>query len=164
MSKKNPISFIQQKIQELKTALFFPETGSLLNIPNYLVNNIQVDEAGNIWFIISKPAEYIDLLDKNFHCKLDFFKKGVNHYVKVQGRATIFDKQEEMPFSKDMREIKKCLKNKQMAAVKVEIEQADYFVTPAENDAVSKNKKSFFTNLFPQYNNTSFYFKNSFSN
>ncbi|HVM89448.1 MAG TPA: hypothetical protein VMT76_14775 [Puia sp.] len=163
MFNKKPFDFIQQKIQELNTALFFPETGALFNIPNYLVNNIQTDSEGNIWFIISKPAEYIDPLDRKFHCKLDFFKKGTSYYVKVNGTATIFSTQDNIAPSNEMLSIKKCLENKQMIAVKVEIEKADYFVTPTPETRTNA-KKSLFMNLFPEWDNMSFSFKTSYSN
>jgi general stress protein 26 len=163
MSKKNPIAFIQQKIQELKTALFFPETGSLFNIPNYLVNLAELDEAGNIWFVIHKPAKYIDPLDTKFSCKLDFFKKGMSHYVKVQGKATILTKlAASCPI--EMYEINQFMKRNQMAAIKVEIEQAEFFETPSvQNKMTAKEKKSFLINFFPQRENLSPSFKTAYS-
>src|SRR3977135_2659643 len=91
-----PLSFIQHKIEELRNALFFSTTQSLLKIPTHIVNVLKVDELGQIWFAIPKPAQHIHEFDNSFAAKLDFFKKGKDFYLKLLGKAFIVNDPEEI--------------------------------------------------------------------
>src|SRR6202521_381646 len=83
------ISVLREKIKELENALFMSESNALVSLPTHIVRVSEVDEEGNIWFIIPKPTQVIESFSKEMPAKLDFFKKGKDFFVKVSGVATI---------------------------------------------------------------------------
>ena len=72
---------------ELQSALFFTESKSIVKLPTHVISDIEMDEEGNIWFVIPKPAMHIEAFEKEIPAKLDFFKKGMDFFVKVRGVA-----------------------------------------------------------------------------
>jgi len=122
-----PLSFIQHKIEELKHALFFSISESLLKIPTHIIEVLKVDEVGQIWFAIPKPSQNILELDNSFGAKLDFFKKGKDFYLKIIGKAFIVNDPEEMNsviYVND--EIKDKARKNEIVLIKVRITHADY--------------------------------------
>jgi general stress protein 26 len=122
-----PLSFIQHKIEELRNALFFSASESLLKIPTHIVNVLKVDELGQIWFAIPKPAQHIHEFDNSFAAKLDFFKKGKDFYLKILGKAFIVNDPEEINtiiYIND--EIKDQARKNEIVLMKVKITHADY--------------------------------------
>jgi general stress protein 26 len=121
---------IKQQIQELGTALFLTENESLLKLPVHVINHVQVDDREQIWFLIPKPKQAITEFDESMPAKLDFFKKGINFYIKVKGIASIVDNAAKIrtlmygsdgtPQNDD---------HKELVAVKVKIQSIDHFET-----------------------------------
>src|ERR1017187_7264969 len=91
-----PLPFIQQKINELQTALFFVISNTVLKIPSHIVTAAEADEEGRIWFAIPKPVQSVGEFDKEFPAKLDFFKKGKEFYLKIEGKASIMTDADEL--------------------------------------------------------------------
>lgn len=118
---------VKTKIRELGSALFFTESASLLQLPTHVITDSEVDEEGQIWFVIPKPPQRIEEFDKEIHAKLDFFRKGKMFYVKVRGKAFLITDPAEIKdnigLSEEMRE---RMKNDQSIAVKVKIQDTDY--------------------------------------
>jgi general stress protein 26 len=122
-----PLSFIQYKIKELQNALFFSTSDSLLKIPTHIVSVIQVDELGQIWFAVPRPAQQIHEFDNSFGAKLDFFRKGKDFYMKVLGKAFIVNDPEEINTIVYVNEeIKQKARNNEIVLIKVKITHADY--------------------------------------
>lgn len=101
-------AIVNNKIQELQSALFFTESSSLVKLPTHVVSDVEMDEEGQIWFVVPKPVQHIDAFDKKFAAKLDFFKKGLEFFVKVKGVGEIVTDQSEFlahpELSEDMKE------------------------------------------------------------
>src|SRR5882672_3973288 len=134
-----PLSFVQHKIEELKNALFFSMSESLLKIPAHIVNVLKVDELGQIWFAIPKPAQHIHEFDNSFGAKLDFFKKGKDFYIKILGKAFIVNDPEEInTIIYINEEIKQKARKNEIVLIKVKITHADYSEKkPAQTSANS---------------------------
>jgi hypothetical protein len=150
-----PIKFLQQKVQELQSALFFPETGSLLKIPTHVVTAAEVDEDGQVWFIIPRPAQHMDEADMTFPAKLDFFRKGKGFFLKVTGKAYIVCEAASVKCRSIPEEIIQRLKSKQAVAIKVIIQSADYFenvARPTSSRNQSSKYQQFFTWLLKPQN------------
>src|ERR1700712_2585128 len=90
------ISVLREKIKELENALFMSESNSLVSLPTHIVRVSEVDEEGNIWFIIPKPTQVVESFSKEMSAKLDFFKKGIEFFLKISGTATIVWSKKEM--------------------------------------------------------------------
>ena len=69
---------LKSKIMELQSALLFTESSSLVKLPTHVISDVEIDEEGQIWFVIPKPIQHIDAFDKEIPAKLDFFKKGLD--------------------------------------------------------------------------------------
>lgn len=81
------IEMLESKIVELQSALFFTESSSIVKLPTHVISDVELDKEGNVWFVIPKPAMHIEAYDKEIPAKLDFFKKGMDFFVKIRGIA-----------------------------------------------------------------------------
>jgi hypothetical protein len=143
-----PIQFLQQKVQELQSALFFPEPGTLLNIPTHVVTAAEVDEEGHIWFVIPRPAQHLDESDSAFPAKLDFFRKGKGFFLKITGTACMVCDAQAVPSDCDtLAHVKHRLDKQQAVAIKVIIHSADYFES-ANAKAVSRMPSTKYQQFF----------------
>ena len=69
------LPFLQEKISDLRSALFFSLTNSVLKIPTTIVTALRVDEVGQVWFFVNRPMQNIQEFDREFPARLEFFKK-----------------------------------------------------------------------------------------
>jgi general stress protein 26 len=115
------ISVLREKIKELENALFMSESNALVSLPTHIVRVSEVDEEGNIWFIIPKPKQIIESFSKEMPAKLDFFKKGSSFFLKISGIASIVWTAREMKDANLSNEIVGSIKNGNVA-VKVKVE------------------------------------------
>jgi general stress protein 26 len=119
------VSVLRGKIQELENALFMSESNALVSLPTHIVRVSEVDEDGNIWFIIPKPTQVIESFSKEMPAKLDFFKKGTSFFLKISGVASIVWTAKEMKEANLSEEFSGSLK-KGNVAVKVKVELTEY--------------------------------------
>ena len=119
------ISVLREKIKELGNALFMSESNALVSLPTHIVRVSEVDEEGNIWFIIPKPTQVIESFSKEMQAKLDFFKKGSSFFLKISGVASIVWTAREMKDANLSNEFVGSLKNGNVA-VKVKVELSEY--------------------------------------
>lgn len=96
MNTNLPGKLLKRKLAELNNALFFAEGDSLFKLPNHLVSEMEINDAGEIRFVIPKPAQNIEAFDKEFPVRLEFFKKGIAYRLKLQGKGTIVEDTAEM--------------------------------------------------------------------
>jgi len=123
-----PIKFLKEKVQELQSALFLTDSDSLVKLPTHVISSAEIDDAGDVWFIIPKPSQHVDSFDKTISAKLDFFKKGKGFYLKIQGVAKIVADKNEMISVKGLsEEITDKVDNESAVAIRVKVQNADYF-------------------------------------
>ena len=127
MTTDNHLNFLQHKIMELRSALFFSMSDAVLKLPTTIITALKVDELGQVWFFVNKPTQNIQEFDREFPCRAEFFRKGIDGQVKISGRATIMNDPEELNCLVDMDDdIKKKAMN-ELVLVKVKIQNVDYF-------------------------------------
>ena len=126
------LKFLQQKIDELQTALFSNMSTSVLRIPTSIIYVMKVDDAGQIWFCLPAPSQ-INEFERKFFCNLQFFRKGKDFYLKVNGKGFIVKDPEEMA---DLDFIDQDFKSQiiggKLMLIKVNIQTADYFENKPE--------------------------------
>jgi hypothetical protein len=88
--------FLQHKIMDLRQALFFNDSQSVLRFPVSIINVLQVDDVDQIWFMVNRPLQHLNEFEKEFRARLDFYKKGKNYYLHVIGKAFIVSDPEEI--------------------------------------------------------------------
>ncbi|HEX3935469.1 MAG TPA: pyridoxamine 5'-phosphate oxidase family protein [Puia sp.] len=128
------LRFLQEKIQDLKNALFFSQNTSLLRIATTIVSVLKVDDLGEMWFFVPRPRQALHEFDREFPVKLEFFRKGRDFFLHVSGKAFIVNDPEEINslVHDDIRE----LAAGDLVLIKVRMLKADYFEsTPPTNHA-----------------------------
>jgi len=125
MLPQSDLQFLQQKIQELKNALFFSQNTSLLRIATTIVSVIKVDQLGQMWFFVPRPQQALHEFDKEFPVRLEFFRKGKEYFLHVSGKAFIVTDPEDLNglVDEDIRE----QMGDQMVLIRVKMGKADYF-------------------------------------
>jgi general stress protein 26 len=127
MSTHLPGKFLKKKLSELNSALFFAEGDSLFKLPNHLITEMEMNDDGQIWFVIPKPVQDIEAFDKEFPVRLEFFKKGISFRLKVRGKGSIIGDRAAMETlaaaSKTMHE---KVENEPVIMIKVLVQFVDY--------------------------------------
>ncbi len=89
--------FLKQKINEIKIALFKTEEIDLEpQLPNNIINTIEVGDDGTILFltVFKGYHELNELVDKPFFASLEYYKKGSDCHLRLNGKATIVQNEE----------------------------------------------------------------------
>jgi hypothetical protein len=128
---------LKSKIMELQSALFFTETASIIKLPTHVVSDVEIDEEGQIWFAIPRPVQHLEAFEKEIPAKLDFFKKGLDFFVKITGTAFLIADIEEINSHPALSAaLKAKLSDGKTIGVKVMIAQSDLIDNtpkPAQN-------------------------------
>lgn len=125
MLNPSDMHFLQNKIQELKSALFFSQNTALLRIATAIISVLKVDELGQMWFFIPKPQQALHEFDREFPVRMQFFRKGKKFFLHIWGKAFIVTDPEEVN-NLVFDDIRELARNNQVL-IKVKMMQADYF-------------------------------------
>lgn len=152
MVPESQINFLKTKIEELRSALFFSFSDAVLKMPTTIVTTLKVDEAGQIWFFIRKPSQQLHEFDKDFPARLDFFRKGKNYYMKINGKARIVDDPEEINSLVSLPEEIRTRAMDEMVLVKLKIQHVDYYEKDLnENPHLFQQMKNYLRKWFFNY-------------
>lgn len=133
MLSETHLPFLQEKISDLRSALFFSLSNAVLKMPTTIVTALKVDDVGQIWFFVNRPMQNIQEFDKEFPARLEFFKKGKSFYIKIAGKACIVNDPEELNGLVNVSEEVKVKAMHQLVLVKVRIQNVEYVDrTPSE--------------------------------
>lgn len=89
MATDTNLQFIRQKLYELRNAIMYNGSSSLVKIPNNIISLVKVDEEGDVWFTAKNASANIEACDKCFPARLHFYRKGLTFFMEVSGKATI---------------------------------------------------------------------------
>lgn len=119
------LQFLREKIQDLRSALFFSQNTSLLRISTTVVTILKVDDLGQVWFFVPRPRQALHEFDREFPVKLEFFRKGKRFFLHITGKAFIISDPEEINglVYEDIKE----KATDHMVLIKVKMGKADYF-------------------------------------
>ena len=150
-TKTTPISFIQDKVNNIGSALFYSQQDSVLKFPTTIINALKVDELGQIWFHLNRPTQYLHAFDNQFNAELDFYRKGKGYYLKIYGKAFIVNDPEEINGLIDWSdEINRAAMGK-MILLKLKIQRVAYFAGVESDNQRSlwrNGIKNWLSNLF----------------
>ena len=96
MLTENQLNFFREKIQELRSALFFNTSNAVLKLPPCIISAIKMDDAGQVWFFVNRPGQYLHEFDREFPARLNFFRKGKRFFMNLTGKAFIITDPEEL--------------------------------------------------------------------
>lgn len=149
MTPTQQSSFLQERIEEIGSAIFYNLSDAVLKLPTSVVTSLQVDDYGFVWFCVQKPPQHLNEFEQEFPVKLDFYKKGKGYFLQVAGRGFVVTDPEEMNAFVTVPEDIKKLANDTMALVKVKIQKAEYYETrSAGKTAWWQNAVNYFTAWF----------------
>jgi hypothetical protein len=118
---------LKSKITELQSALFFTESASIVKLPTHVISDVEMDEEGQIWFVIPRPVQHIEAFEKEIPAKLDFFKKGKDFFVKISGTAFLIADMKEVKNNPALSaEMRAKMSDEKSIGVKVVIQQAGW--------------------------------------
>ena len=135
MDANHQLSFLQKRIEEIGSAIFYNLSESVLKLPTSIVSTLKVDDYGFVWFFVQRPKQQLREFDQEFPVKLDFYKKGLGYFLQVTGRGFVVTDPEEMNAYVTLPEDIKKLAGEKMALVKVKIQKADYYQTRSAQNA-----------------------------
>ena len=147
------LNFLQEKIQEIGSAIFFNLSDSVLKLPTSLVSTLKVDDYGFIWFFIQKPKQHLKEFENEFPVRLDFFRKGKSYFLQVMGKGWVVTDPEEIYLAATLpEEVKEAAMN-DMVLVKVKISKAEYYETRTPRHSWWYGAVNTFTTWFRNSNN-----------
>lgn len=135
MLSETHLPFLQEKISDLRSALFFSLSNAVLKMNTTIVTALKVDDVGQVWFFVNRPMQNIQEFDKEFPARLEFYKKGKSFYLRIMGKACIVNDPEEVNGLVNISEDIKSKAMSQLVLVKVKIQSAEY----VENTAFETN-------------------------
>jgi general stress protein 26 len=129
MATNQQLNFLQEKIQEIGSAIFFNLSDSVLKLPTSIVSTLKVDEYGYVWFFVQKPKQTLKEFETEFPVRLDFFKKGVSYFLQVMGKGWVVNDPEEINAYVTVPEDVRGINNGQLLLIKVKVMKAEYYET-----------------------------------
>ena len=118
------LTFLREKIMETKVALFKSEINSELSLPTNVIQTINVDDDGNIYFFTSSNGVFAKNIDHPFYAYLDYHKKGYGQRLCISGKAVIV-KEENEDFEPENNICNTT--EKSIVLIKMKIMQAEFF-------------------------------------
>src|SRR4051812_17094024 len=129
MATNQQLNFLQEKIRDIGSAIFFNLSDSVLKLPTSIVTTLKVDDYGFVWFFIQKPKQNLKEFESEFPVRLDFFKKGKGAFLQVIGKGWVVSDPEEMNSFVALPDETKQQAGNVMVLVKVKIMKAEYYET-----------------------------------
>jgi general stress protein 26 len=97
MATDTNLQFIKEKINQIRTAVMYTMSNSLVKLPNDLVTLVRIDEEANLWFLSRQPNHLPDQCETEFPARLCFYRKGINYFVEVSGKASVINNSYQVP-------------------------------------------------------------------
>ncbi|RYY62314.1 MAG: hypothetical protein EOO05_03325 [Chitinophagaceae bacterium] len=95
------LQFIKEKISQIRTAIMYNMSNELVRLPNSVVESVNVDDQGHVWFVCKPPVQGIEHIEHHFPVRLHFYKKGTGCRLEVSGKATIITNEYTSYFASD---------------------------------------------------------------
>src|SRR4051812_46374149 len=153
MATNQQLNFLQEKIQEIGSAIFFNLSDSVLKLPTSIVSTLKVDDYGYVWFFVQKPKQNLKEFENDFPVRMDFFKKGLSYFLQVNGKGWVITDPEDMNAFVSLPDDAKKAAMTDMVLVKVKIMKAEYYETKTTSrNSWWQNTMSMFTAWFRNSN------------
>ena len=128
-TQNQQLNFLQDKIHQIGSAIFFNQSDSVLKLPTSIVSTVKVDDYGYVWFFVKKPNQQIQEFENEFPARMDFFKKGVDYFLQVSGKGWVVSDPEEVYSFFELHKDLNVSVLDGAVLVKVKMLRAEYFET-----------------------------------
>ncbi len=139
-TKDSDITFIQDKIMDIKYAMFSNNLNPEFCLFNNVIKTIKTDSDGNIWFFTSCRGAYAKNTIGQFFTRLDYYQKGRDFRVHIIGESTIVETDTDVNAAE--------IDNSNIVLVKCKIMHAEYVEFNRPHNISFKQKASKFINDF----------------
>jgi general stress protein 26 len=133
MTSNQQLQFLQEKIKEINSAIFFNLSDAVLKFPTTIVSTLKVDDYGYVWFLVKKPKQNINQFETEFPVRLDYFKKGTDYFLQIMGKAWVITDPEEVNLFTSATEEMSRQDADDSVLVKVKMMKADFQQTQSRN-------------------------------
>lgn len=148
LTKDANLLFLENKIQEIKTAVFRAEIYNELKLPVNIITTLKTDGDGNIWFFTSCNGAYAQHIDKNFFAYLEYHQKDKGCRLRINGLGSIVEGDSEINEDEKVSDV---VKNHSIILIKFKILHAEYAENkPTEKTSITNKMKSFLSDIFIQ--------------
>ncbi len=89
MKTDNTLSIIRQKIEDLPNVVMYSMNQHGVKFPSDIIDFVRIDDDDQLWFISHLSNRLLNECDQTFPVRLHFFKKDIDDFVEISGRATI---------------------------------------------------------------------------
>jgi general stress protein 26 len=89
MKPDTNLSFIKERITEIGSALLYRVSNERFKTSCSIINILNADEKGQLWFFTSRPYQHLSQGEKTFPVRLSFYRKGKPFFVEVSGQACV---------------------------------------------------------------------------
>jgi ligand-binding sensor domain-containing protein len=138
--------FLKDKINEIKIALFKSETDFELQLPNNIIQTLNVDDDGTVWFFTTCNGCHARFMDRSFYAYLNYYKKDSGCKLQLGGKAIIVDDYSDSSFTAGSNYLEDTFTT---VLVKMKIMQAEFSQNKISNDVSWTEKiKTALTSLF----------------
>jgi hypothetical protein len=121
------ILFLNQRIYEIGSALFYCMNTTIARIPATIINVLKVDEDGNLYTLIQRPEYKLTEDEMQFPALLKFYKKGKPFFVEVQGCATLLNDNGLLNHLMQWKGSGDALKKENIIIIKLKMENIRYY-------------------------------------
>lgn len=121
-------ALLKNKIMDLQQALFFNDSYSVLKFPISIINVLHVDDADQMWFMVSRPSQALNEFEKEFRARLSFYKKGKDFFLDIAGKACLVTDPEEINNAEGIDEENKRLASTSMVLIRMSTMNVKYYV------------------------------------
>lgn len=73
---------LKERVEKIRTALMYSSLSEEIDMPTSIAETIRYEEGGTIWLMVKKCWTNVD---EKFPVKLHYYKKGIPHFVKIEG-------------------------------------------------------------------------------
>ncbi|MES1222280.1 MAG: pyridoxamine 5'-phosphate oxidase family protein [Bacteroidota bacterium] len=147
MTAENNLSFLRDRIFEIKSALLYSLSNELIKMPSSIISILKIDEDGHLWFFANKPAKTLFEDDRIFPARLQFYRKGKPFYLQVAGIACIDENKAEIHALTSQEQKVENTALKDMVLVKLKMTKAEYYEQKQQADH-SNTIRHIFQNLY----------------
>ena len=89
VTKQSELSFIQNKIMDIRYAMFSPDLNPEFCLFNNVIKTLKTDSDGNIWFFTSCTSDCAKNIDGKFFTRLDYYQKGREFRLHIVGESSL---------------------------------------------------------------------------
>jgi hypothetical protein len=143
-NKEGPVRFLAEKIRGMTKAIFRADSYARLTLPNNVIDTLEADDEGNIWFFTSCNDNHTKYSEKEFYAYLEYYQKGCDERLLISGLAYIQDAGS-IPdrFKERCKDI-----NNTTFMIRLKVMKAEYQYVPKKSDTWKERAKNAFRNLF----------------